>query len=69
LLALVGGLEVYERLATEALRWLGGGGVLAVEIAAGSGPEVARALEPAFMDVHVRTDLAGRDRVVVGRRP
>lgn len=68
-LALVGGVEVYERLAAEALRWLRDGGVLAVEIAAGDGPEVAHALEPAFMDVRVRKDLAGRDRVVVGRRP
>lgn len=68
-LALVGGVEVYERLAAEALRWLRDGGVLAVEIAAGDGREVANALEPAFTDVHVRTDLAGRERVVVGRRP
>jgi release factor glutamine methyltransferase len=68
-LALVGGVEVYERLAAEALRWLRDGGVLAVEIAAGDGREVAHALEPAFTDVRVRTDLAGRERVVVGRRP
>ncbi len=69
LLALVGGVEVYERLAAEALRWLRDGGVIAVEIAAGDGPEVAGVFEPVFMDVGVRTDLAGRDRVVVGRRP
>ena len=69
MLALIGGIEVYERLAAEALRWLRDGGILAVEIAAGDGPEVERALEPAFMDVRVRADLAGRDRVVVGRRP
>jgi release factor glutamine methyltransferase len=68
-LALVGGVEVYERLAAEALRWLRDGGVLAVEIADGDGPAVAHALEPAFMDVRVGKDLAGRDRVVVGRRP
>jgi len=68
-LALLGGVEVYERLAGEALRWLRDGGVLAVEIGADQGRAVAGVLEHAFMDVRVQTDLAGRDRVVVGRRP
>lgn len=68
-LALLGGVEGYERLAGEGLRWLRDGGVLAVEIGADQGRAVAGMLERAFMDVRVRTDLAGRDRVVVGRRP
>ncbi|HXF73530.1 MAG TPA: peptide chain release factor N(5)-glutamine methyltransferase [Actinomycetota bacterium] len=68
-LALVGGPEIYERLAAESVRWLRDGGVLAVEIGAGRGPEVAATLRRSFMDVEVRLDLAGRERVVLGRRP
>ena len=69
MLALVGGIEVYERLAADASRWLGDGGVLAVEIGASQGTDVARAFGPSFVDVRVEGDLAGRDRVVLGRRP
>lgn len=68
-LALVGGPEIYEALASESLRWLRDGGALVVEIGAGQGVVVAEVLRGAFADVRVRTDLAGRDRVVVGRRP
>lgn len=68
-LALVGGPEIYERLAAEALRWLRDGGILAVEIGAGRGREVAETLRRSFMDVEVLLDLAGRERVVLGRRP
>jgi release factor glutamine methyltransferase len=68
-LALLGGPEVYERLAAEALRWLRDGGVLAVETGATQGRALADALSRSFMDVRVEPDLAGRDRVVLGRRP
>jgi release factor glutamine methyltransferase len=68
-LALVGGPEIYERLAAESLRWLRDGGILAVEIGAGRGREVAETLQRSFMDVKVLLDLAGRERVVLGRRP
>lgn len=68
-LALLGGLEVYERLAADALRWLRDGGALVVEVADGRGPAVADVLRTAFVDVTVREDLAGRERVVVARRP
>ncbi len=68
-LALVGGVEVYERLAGQALRWLRDGGVLAVEIGASQGQGVIPVLSREFMGVRVLPDLAGRDRVVVGRRP
>jgi len=68
-LALVGGIEVYERLAGESLRWLRDGGTLALETGALQGPQVVDVLSPAFHDVRVERDLAGRDRVVVGRRP
>jgi release factor glutamine methyltransferase len=68
-LALLGGPDVYERLAAEALRWLRDGGVLAVETSASQGRALADALSRSFMDVHVEPDLAGRDRVVLARRP
>jgi release factor glutamine methyltransferase len=68
-LALLGGPDVYERLAAEALRWLGDGGVLAVETGASRGRALADALSGSFMEVRVEPDLAGRDRIVLGRRP
>jgi release factor glutamine methyltransferase len=68
-LALLGGPEVYERLGIEALRWLRDGGVLAVEVGAVLGASIADALKASFMDVRVAPDLAGRDRVVLARRP
>lgn len=68
-LALLGGIDVYRRLAAEALRWLDDGGVLAVEIGAAMREEVVAVLEADFMEVGAAPDLAGRDRVVVGRRP
>ena len=68
-LALLGGPAVYERLAAEALRWLRDGGVLAVEAGASQGRALADALRLSFMDVRVEPDLAGRDRVVLARRP
>lgn len=68
-MALVDGIGVYERLGTEALRWLRDGGTLAVEIDARRAREVTAALAKGFMDVRVEPDLAGRDRVVVARAP
>jgi release factor glutamine methyltransferase len=67
--ALLGGIEVYERLADQAARWLRDGGVLAVEIGEARGREVVERFERSFADVEVRSDLAGRDRVVLARRP
>ncbi len=67
--ALVGGPELYERLVEDAARWLRDGGVLAVEIHADAGARVSGILARAFADVRVHRDLAGRDRVVIGRRP
>lgn len=68
-LALVGDLEPYRRLAVDAPGWLREGGVLAVEIDERRGGDVVRVLDRAFADVRVEPDLAGRDRVVVARRP
>ncbi|GIU98669.1 MAG: release factor glutamine methyltransferase [Actinomycetota bacterium] len=67
--ALIGGPEVYERLAAEATRWLRDGGVLAVEIHASAGEAVRSILRRSFADVRVHRDLAGRDRVLTARRP
>lgn len=68
-LALLGGIEVHERLAAQALRWLRDGGALAVEIGEGQRQAVSDLLRRSFADVRVHADLAGRDRVVAGRRP
>jgi release factor glutamine methyltransferase len=68
-LALAGGIDVYERLADQAGRWLRAGGTLAVEIDARRGAEVAESLGRSFAGVRVEHDLAERDRVVLGRAP
>lgn len=68
-LALLGGIEVHERLAAQALRWLRDGGTLAVEIGEGQGQVTSELLRSSFADVRVHADLAGRDRVVAGHRP
>jgi release factor glutamine methyltransferase len=68
-LALVGGVDLHERLAGEALRWLRDGGILALEIGASQGTAVASLLSVSFTQVRVEPDLAGRDRIVLGRRP
>ena len=64
-----GGLVVVRRIANGASSRLVSGGALLVEIGAGQGPLVRAAFERAgFADVVVHADLAGRDRVVEGRR-
>jgi release factor glutamine methyltransferase len=67
--ALLGGIDVYEALAGEAARWLRDGGVLAVEIGERRARDVVAVLRRSFVGVEVRPDLAGRDRVVLARRP
>jgi release factor glutamine methyltransferase len=68
-LALVGGIDLYERLGAHASRWLRAGGVLAVEIDARLGDPVVRALSASFAEVRLERDLTGRDRVVLARAP
>jgi release factor glutamine methyltransferase len=69
-LALVGGTAMHRRLAADAARRLRPGGSLVLEIGAAQGEEVAAILgEECYVDVSVLPDLAGRDRVVRGRRP
>lgn len=67
--ALVGGTEIIARLAIEAPRWLRGGGWLLVEVGAGQAGKVTAMFQGARLRaVEVLQDLAGRDRIVQGRR-
>jgi release factor glutamine methyltransferase len=69
-LAVFGGIEIYERLFAQAVGWLAPGGIVAVEIEETAAGVVAKAAaHEGFVGITVRHDLAGRDRVVVGRRP
>jgi release factor glutamine methyltransferase len=68
--ALVGGTTVHRRLVQAARDWVRPGGWLAVEIGDAQGPEVRSLFEAGgLVAVEVVPDLAGRDRVVRGRRP
>jgi release factor glutamine methyltransferase len=67
--ALFGGTEVHGRLVEAAGRWLAPGGWLVVEIGDRQGPEVRGRFAANLEDVRIVPDLAGRDRVAVGRRP
>jgi release factor glutamine methyltransferase len=67
-LALLGGVELVERLSTEGARWLRQAGLLALEIGEAQGTELVRRLEGRFRDLRVEPDLTGRDRVLLGRR-
>ncbi|MBA2460536.1 MAG: peptide chain release factor N(5)-glutamine methyltransferase [Actinobacteria bacterium] len=62
----VGALDAIAEMGCEALR---SGGGLVLEVGAGQGARVAALLEAlGYTDVVVTNDLAGRDRVVEGRR-
>lgn len=64
------GFEVLERLAADAPTHLESGGWLLTELGMGQAPRVAGMWEAAgLVDVEVRADLAGIDRMVGGRRP
>lgn len=63
------GLEVIRRLVVDAPGWLRLGGWLAVEIGETQGEAVADLMGSEWESVEVRTDLTGRDRFVIGRRP
>lgn len=65
-----GGTGFHRRIAVRGLDFLRPGGMLALEIGERQGPEVAALLEGSgYRDVAVLKDLAGRDRIVRGRRP
>ncbi len=64
------GLALIRRLVPEAPRWLAPGGVLAVEIDDAQAEAVARLFAAAgFEGVWVERDLAGKQRVVGGKKP
>jgi release factor glutamine methyltransferase len=68
--ALVGGLDVYQRLFEQAGRVLASAGAVVVEIEETRGPAVAALAAAAGASVaSVAPDLIGRDRVVVARWP
>jgi len=69
-LAVFGGIDLYARLFAQAVVWLRPGGLIAVEIEESMAASVSRAAErEGLEDLSVRRDLAGRDRVMGGRRP
>jgi release factor glutamine methyltransferase len=63
------GLDVLRRVAARAGRWLAPGGVLLCEIGDDQGEAAAALLgEAGLAEVAVLPDLAGRERIVEGRR-
>jgi release factor glutamine methyltransferase len=68
--ALAGGVDLFERLLIQASGVLRPGGAVAVEIGETQGPAVrAAASRAGFVTVDVSPDLTGRDRVVTARLP
>ena len=62
------GLNFYRRITSEAPRFLTDGGVLAVEIGINQAAAVKKLFEAAnFIDVTIFNDLAGLERVVIGK--
>lgn len=63
------GLEAIEVVVTGAPRWLRPGGWLVLEIGEAQGRSVQELLAGrGLLDVEVRPDLSGRDRIAIGRR-
>ena len=63
------GLEVLRRLVAQAIDKLAPGGALALEIGEDQGPRVAGLLRSAgFVNVAVKKDFAGWDRIVTGEK-
>lgn len=64
------GLDLYRQLTAGAAPLLGTGGLLAFEIGHEQGEDVAALMQQqGFVHIKVLKDLAGFDRVVLGRRP
>lgn len=61
------GTEILERIADEVYWWLGVGGWVLCEIGETQGDR-ANELFGQWLDTEVRPDLAGRDRILVGRK-
>jgi release factor glutamine methyltransferase len=63
------GLDSVRAIVGEAAEWLLPGGWLVLEIGTGQGSAVAASLDGAgFIDIEIRHDLAGHDRVAQARR-
>jgi release factor glutamine methyltransferase len=62
-----GGLEATDAILAEAPRWLARPGAVVLEVAAARAGETAARAEAAGLAVSLHPDLAGRDRVLVGR--
>jgi release factor glutamine methyltransferase len=70
MLALAGGIDVYERLFAQAAEVLRPGGAVVVEIGASQASRIGvAAADAGFGSVEVETDLTGRDRIVTARKP
>lgn len=66
----VDGLDDVRVLAAGAPSWLQPGGWLVLEIGTGQGAQIAPLLAAAgLVDVEIRPDLAGHDRIALARRP
>jgi release factor glutamine methyltransferase len=64
------GLDALRVLVAGVAEWLRPGGALVAEIGAAQGPRVAAlARESGLVDVEVRADLAGHDRILMARSP
>lgn len=65
----VDGLDFYRRIIREGREWLRPGGWLFFEIGHDQGTELVRLLtEGGFWQIEIRKDLAGMDRVALGRK-
>jgi release factor glutamine methyltransferase len=62
------GLDIVRRIASEAQSWLAPGGVLAMEIDETCAKGASEGVGEWYQEVRTVRDLAGRDRVVVGRK-
>jgi release factor glutamine methyltransferase len=68
LLAGPDGLALIRVIVAEAPRFLGSGGVLAIEVGAGQAPAVQQLFEASgFVEIAARRDLGGHERVVSGK--
>jgi release factor glutamine methyltransferase len=64
------GIQVINRVVTEARRWLRSDGWLVLEIGETQGERVTALLaDLGYEDVAISPDLTGRDRIAEGRRP